>query len=197
MQPLPYTDGPARVVFYVLIVIFVALELLIRIRSRLAARGAPAERLSLLIVIGSVGIGLVAALLAASHLGSAAIASFRVPVFAVGAGLTLAGVVLRQWAVVELGGSFTVEVRVRPGQPVVESGPYRLLAHPSYTGMIMSLTGIGLMLGNWVSLAALALIPTAGLLFRIKAEERVLLGALGEPYRRFLATRPRLVPGIW
>jgi protein-S-isoprenylcysteine O-methyltransferase Ste14 len=197
MQPLPYTDGPARVVFYVLIVIFVALELLIRVRSRLAARGAPAERLSFLIVIGSVGIGLVAALVAASHLESTAVGSFRVPVFAAGAVLVMAGVVLRSWAVVELGGSFTVEVRVRPGQTVVESGPYRLLAHPSYTGMIMSLTGIGLMLGNWVSLAALALIPTAGLLFRIRTEERVLLGAIGEPYRRFLATRSRLVPGIW
>ena len=75
-----------------------------------------------MIVIGSVGIGLVAALLAASHLGSAAIASVRVPVFAMGAVLTLVGVVLRLWAVVELGDPFTVEVRVRPDQPVEESG---------------------------------------------------------------------------
>ena len=121
----------------------------------------------------------------------------RLPVFLAGAVLTAAGIVLRQWAIAVLGASFTVEVRVRPGQAVVEAGPYALLAHPSYTGMILSLTGIGLMLGNWVSLAALALVPTAGLLFRIHAEERVLLAELGEPYGRFLETRARLVPGIW
>ncbi|MGV1047543.1 MAG: methyltransferase family protein [Solirubrobacterales bacterium] len=197
MEPFPYTHHLAKVVFYGLIVAFVALELLTRVRSRLSAGGAPAERLSFFVVIASVGTGLVAALLAASYTTSAAISVARLPVFLAGAVLTAAGIALRQWAIAVLGRSFTVEVRVRADQQVVESGPYRVLAHPSYTGMIMSLAGIGLMLGNWVSLAALALIPTAGLLFRIQAEERVLLGSLGEPYRRFLATRARLVPGIW
>jgi protein-S-isoprenylcysteine O-methyltransferase Ste14 len=171
--------------------------MLTRARSWRSESNAPAERASFFTVIASLATGLLAALLAASHLGSAAIAVARVPIFVAGAVLMAAGIGLRQWAVVVLGSSFTVEVRVRPGQEVVESGPYRLLAHPSYTGMIMSLTGIGLMLGNCVSLAALALIPTAGLLFRIRAEERILLAELGEPYRRFLATRARLAPGVW
>ena len=196
MEPFPYTHHIAKVVFYGVIVVFVGLEMLTRFRS-LRSSGAAAERLSFFVVVAGVATGVVGALLAASHLGSAAIEVARLPVFLAGVVLTAAGIVLRQWAVVVLGRSFTVEVRVRPGQRVIESGPYRKLAHPSYTGMIMSLTGIGLMLGNWVSLAALALIPTAGLLFRIGAEERVLLGELGEPYRRFLATRARLVPGVW
>lgn len=197
MEPFPYTHHLAKIVFYGLVLVFAGLEMVTRVRSRLSAGGAPAEQLSFFVVIASVGVGLVAALLAASDLGSAAIAAARLPVFVAGALLTAAGIGLRQWAIVVLGRSFTVRVRVRPGQRVVESGPYRRLAHPAYTGMIMSLTGIGLMLGNWVSLAALALVPTAGLLFRIRAEERILLAELGEPYRRFLATRARLVPGAW
>ncbi len=80
---------------------------------------------------------------------------------------------------------------------MVESGPYRVLAHPSYTGMVMVFVGIGLMLGNWLSLACLAILPTAGLVVRIKIEERALLAGIGEPYRRFLATRSRLIPGVW
>jgi protein-S-isoprenylcysteine O-methyltransferase Ste14 len=32
---------------------------------------------------------------------------------------------------------------------------------------------------------------------RIRFEERALLDGLGEPYRRFAATRPRLFPGLW
>ncbi len=197
MEPLPYTDNLARVAFYVLIAVFVGLEMLTRVRSRLSASGSPAERASFFVVAGSVGGGLIAALLAASHLGWAELEGARVPVFVAGAALMVAGIALRQWAIVVLGRSFTVEVRVRPGQEVIESGPYRWLAHPSYTGMIISLVGIGLMLGNWVSLVALAMIPTAGLLFRIHEEERILSAELGQPYRDFIETRARLVPGLW
>jgi protein-S-isoprenylcysteine O-methyltransferase Ste14 len=43
----------------------------------------------------------------------------------------------------------------------------------------------------------LAIVPTIGLVVRIHAEERGLLTVLGEPYRRFTATRQRPLPGIW
>ena len=50
---------------------------------------------------------------------------------------------------------------------------------------------------NGASLAVLAVLPTAGLVYRIHFEERALLEGLGEPYRRFAASRPRLFPGVW
>lgn len=197
MQPLPYTHHLARLLFYAVIAVFVAGELANRIRSASASTGPPDERLSFFVVIASIAAGFATALLAAADLGYAAITTGREVVFAVGAVVAVAGVLLRQWAVVVLGGSYTVEVRAHPEQPVVESGPFRLLAHPSYTGMTLSSVGIGMMLGNWVSLAALALIPAAGLLYRIRVEERVLLTTLGERYRRFLDSRSRMIPGIW
>jgi protein-S-isoprenylcysteine O-methyltransferase Ste14 len=63
--------------------------------------------------------------------------------------------------------------------------------------MIVTFVGIGLALGNWASLAVLAVVPTAGLVVRILFEERALLEGLGEPYRRFAGSRPRLFPGLW
>ena len=57
--------------------------------------------------------------------------------------------------------------------------------------------GVGLALGDWAALAVLAVVPTAGLLVRIRFEERALLESLGEQYRRFAACRPRLFPGVW
>jgi protein-S-isoprenylcysteine O-methyltransferase Ste14 len=96
-----------------------------------------------------------------------------------------------------LGAFFTTDVRVRADQTVVERGPYRWVRHPSYTGMIMTFVGIGLALGNWASLAVLVVVPTAGLVLRIRSEERALLEGLGEPYRRFAASRARLFPGLW
>jgi protein-S-isoprenylcysteine O-methyltransferase Ste14 len=63
--------------------------------------------------------------------------------------------------------------------------------------MIITFVGIGLALGNWAALGVLVVVPTAGLVVRIRSEERALLDGLGEPYRRFAASRPRLVPGLW
>jgi protein-S-isoprenylcysteine O-methyltransferase Ste14 len=63
--------------------------------------------------------------------------------------------------------------------------------------LIVTFVGLGLALGNWAALAVLAVVPTVGLLVRIRFEERALLEGLGEPYRRFAASRPRLFPGLW
>jgi protein-S-isoprenylcysteine O-methyltransferase Ste14 len=63
--------------------------------------------------------------------------------------------------------------------------------------MIVFFVGLGLALSDWASLALLAVVPTAGLVVRIRSEERALLDGLGEQYRRFAATRPRLFPGVW
>jgi protein-S-isoprenylcysteine O-methyltransferase Ste14 len=69
--------------------------------------------------------------------------------------------------------------------------------HPAYTGLILVFVGFGLALGNWASLLVAAVVPTIGLVYRIRFEERALLDGLGEPYRRFAEGRRRLVPGIW
>jgi protein-S-isoprenylcysteine O-methyltransferase Ste14 len=90
-----------------------------------------------------------------------------------------------------------VVVRVEPGQTVIERGPYQWVRHPAYAGLIMTFVGIGLALGNWSALAVLAVVPTAGLVVRIRVEERALLKGLDEPYRRFAAARPHLFPGVW
>jgi phospholipid methyltransferase len=64
---------------------------------------------------------------------------------------------------------------------VVEDGPYRWVRHPSYTGLILTFVGFGLALGNWAALAVVAVVPTAGLVYRMRVEERALLDGLGEP----------------
>jgi protein-S-isoprenylcysteine O-methyltransferase Ste14 len=128
---------------------------------------------------------------------SAAIPDARWPIFVTGLVLMCAGIALRQWAIVLLGRFFTVDVRVHAEQTVIEDGPYRRLRHPAYTGLLVTLLGLGLALGNWAALALLVIVPTAGLVVRIRVEERALLDGLGEPYRRFTATRARLIPGVW
>jgi len=197
VAPLPYSDAGARIAFSVVLGVFVVLEQRIRFKSRLNRQGAREDRGSLLVVIVAIALGVGGACVMAGRAPSAAIPGARWPIFLFGVALMCFGIALRQWAIMLLGQFFTVDIRVHPGQTVVDRGPYRRLRHPSYTGLIVTFLGLGLALGNWAALAWLIVVPTAGLVVRIHAEERVLLARIGEPYRRFTATRARLIPGIW
>jgi protein-S-isoprenylcysteine O-methyltransferase Ste14 len=192
----PYQQPGANVAFWTLFGLFILAEYAMRTRTRQNRIGKPAERWSLLVVVAAIAGGLFGGIrLAGWH--DASIGAGRWVLFVLGLGLMVAGGVVRQWAVLTLGRFFTVEVRVQPNQSVVDRGPYRWVRHPSYTGMILFCAGVGLALTNWGSLIVLAVVPAAGLLVRIRSEERILLAALGEPYRRYAATRSRLFPGIW
>ncbi len=117
--------------------------------------------------------------------------------FAAGLVILVAGIALRGWSFKALGEYFTHTVMVSPDQRVVTAGPYRLLRHPSYTGVLLACTGIGLASANWVGLAGLALLPLALLLWRIHIEENALLTTLGDRYRAYAAQHKRLVPLVW
>jgi protein-S-isoprenylcysteine O-methyltransferase Ste14 len=96
-----------------------------------------------------------------------------------------------------LGRAFTVEVRVRDGQEIVDRGPYRAVRHPSYTGLLLVYLGAGLALGDWLAVILVVVPPVAAVVFRIRIEERALLAGLGDAYRRYATGRKRLAPGIW
>jgi protein-S-isoprenylcysteine O-methyltransferase Ste14 len=192
----PYEHSGAQVVFWMLLGLFALGEYAMRIRSRFNRSGRRAERWSLLIVLAAVVGGLIGGIELADR-GEGAVGAGRLPLFVVGLVLMAVGIGLRQWAILTLGRFFTVDVRLHTGQTVVERGPYRWVRHPAYGGLIVFFVGLGLALDNWASVAVLALVPTAGLLVRIRSEERALSAFLGESYRRYAATHRRLFPGVW
>ncbi|MER7849776.1 isoprenylcysteine carboxylmethyltransferase family protein [Kitasatospora sp. NPDC096077] len=115
------------------------------------------------------------------------------------AGLALwwCGLALRGWSFHTLGRYFTFTVRTSADQPVIDTGPYRHVRHPSYTGLLLAVAGVGLVIGNWLALLALLTAVTVAVVYRIRVEERALLRDLGERYRSYARTRKRLVPGLW
>jgi protein-S-isoprenylcysteine O-methyltransferase Ste14 len=118
-------------------------------------------------------------------------------VWPVGVVAILAGTVVRVWAIATLGRSFRRFVTIDAGQQVVDGGPYRWVRHPSYTGVLLAIGGLGLAQANVLSFVGATGCTIAGLVPRILVEERALTNALGEPYRAFAATRARLVPALW
>jgi protein-S-isoprenylcysteine O-methyltransferase Ste14 len=88
-------------------------------------------------------------------------------------------------------------VTIEPGQRLVRSGPYRVLRHPSYAGILLAVAGLGLAFGSWVSAVAALLIVFVGLLPRIRVEERALAQAFGAEYADYESSTARLLPYVW
>jgi protein-S-isoprenylcysteine O-methyltransferase Ste14 len=100
-------------------------------------------------------------------------------------------------AVATLKRRFTVKVSIIEKHEIVDTGIYGVIRHPAYLGHLVSLLGIGLILGNWVGLSALVVLPLAGILYRIHVEERALLRYFGPAYQAYINRTKRLLPGIW
>jgi protein-S-isoprenylcysteine O-methyltransferase Ste14 len=115
----------------------------------------------------------------------------------IGAAVFLAGMALRVSAIRTLGQAYSTVVTIQPGQGVITHGPYRLVRHPAYTGLLLMLAGAGLSTAHAGALAAGVGVPLPALLYRIRLEEPVLLAALGEKYEAYARTKKRLIPGVW
>jgi protein-S-isoprenylcysteine O-methyltransferase Ste14 len=147
------------------------------------------------IVLSAVaGFGLAA--LARDKATAAAFPSDAVT-FGLGLAIVWVGVGLRWWSFHTLGRYFTVDVMTSTDQPVITTGPYRFLRHPSYAGLLLILTGIGSMYANWLSLAAVMVLPLLGLMNRIRVEEAALSATLGESYRSYASSHKRIIPFVW
>lgn len=109
----------------------------------------------------------------------------------------LAGYLLRLGALLTLGETFTQHVALHEDHQVVDRGPYRWVRHPAYTGAIGTYVGIGLALGNWVSLVLTTASALAGYGYRVRVEEGFLRREL-EGYESYIEETPyRLVPFVW
>lgn len=114
-------------------------------------------------------------------------------------GLTmfLLGLALTVWAYRTLGRFFSLEVQIQGDHRVVDTGPYRLLRHPGYAGVVFGFIGLGAAVQSWVSVLLLLLATAAALAYRTRIEEKFLLAELGDDYVRYMARTKRLVPFVW
>src|SRR3954453_13379193 len=116
---------------------------------------------------------------------------------AVGLAVFVLGLALRARAFHVLGRFFKFTVVVQPDHEVVDTGPYRVIRHPSYTGLLTAELGLGIALGTWLSLPACVLPPLIAFSVRLLTEEQGLARQLGAPYRAYMDSTKRLIPGIW
>ncbi|HKA29747.1 MAG TPA: isoprenylcysteine carboxylmethyltransferase family protein [Candidatus Binatia bacterium] len=111
--------------------------------------------------------------------------------------LLAAGNALAHWAMaVNRFFSSVVRIQHDRGQHVVCDGPYHLVRHPGYAGVMLMLLGSPLALGSWCSIVPNVALG-ALLVHRTHLEERVLLAEF-DGYRAYTTRVPaRLLPGVW
>jgi protein-S-isoprenylcysteine O-methyltransferase Ste14 len=203
--PLVGHEEGARAVIYGTLAGGVALEVVATYRGRGSLREAfaigrghsPADRGTKQVLVLAMVAGVFAAAFIARDAPALRAGANTWRTLAVGAGIVWLGIALRVSAVWTLGRFFRREVTIETGQTVVETGPYRWVRHPAYTGDLLIAFGLGLAWGSWVGAAVALVVAFAGHVPRIRVEEAALREALGETYERYARRRARLVPGVW
>jgi protein-S-isoprenylcysteine O-methyltransferase len=156
-----------------------------------------ADRGSLLLLWIVIVVSITLAFKAAYSLPDANFGPLAVPALYAGVACYGVGLSLRWYSIVILGRFFTVNVAIAADHRLIDTGPYRYLRHPSYTGALLAFLGLGLCLGNWVSLLLLIVPILLVFLRRMHVEEAALLQGLGEPYRDYMRRTKRLIPGLY
>jgi protein-S-isoprenylcysteine O-methyltransferase Ste14 len=115
----------------------------------------------------------------------------------VGVALFVAGLLLRWWAIITLARFFTVDVAIEKDHELVDRGPFRVVRHPSYTGVLLAFVGYALSLRNWAALLVILIPIVAAFIHRVNVEEDALSRALGRRYTDYMKRTKRLVPFVY
>ena len=190
----PTLPQATRILLVVTAAVWLALEL--RQSTNTRSEAVRTDRGSRMVIRVAGLVGIVGAVVARRADPGAVIGNGPVVAW-VGLVVLWCGISLRFWSFRTLGRYFTFTVQTSADQPVITDGPYRVIRHPSYAGILLAVVGVGLMSQNWWSLVALLAAVTAGVVYRITVEERALNQELGDRYRRYAATRKRLLPYVW
>jgi len=185
-----------RQAFWFSYLAWIAIEIAIWSRDIARVKGRRDDRFSMLAIGASIGIGITLAF-NAPRLVSAWIEAPPQLLTGVGIALIWAGIGLRLWAVRTLGRFFRVTVTVQEDHRLVDTGPYARLRNPSYTGAMITLAGVGIAMGHWLSLAAMIVFPMLGFAWRIRVEEASLAARFGADYQAYRSRRWALVPFVW
>ncbi len=198
MQPLFVHNRLLLSVLVVSLLVWRVIETSLDIRTfkRLRAGAQRRDKGSHVVLLCLIVFGLLLGVWLAFKVPATAVISTPDIFFWMGILLMCAGIALRLYAIRVLGAFFTTTVAVAPEQIVIEAGPYRLIRHPSYTGLLIILLGFGLCLTNWLSLLVIIGCALIGLSYRIQVEEHVLQAQLGQQYQQYMRHTKRLIPFV-
>jgi protein-S-isoprenylcysteine O-methyltransferase Ste14 len=111
--------------------------------------------------------------------------------------VAVGGLLFTWWARIHIGRLWSSTITRKEGHRIVESGPYALVRHPIYTGIITAILASAAARARATSLAGAALL-VIGFWLKARAEEKFLAEQLGqEAYAAYRRRVPMLAPFPW
>jgi len=192
-----FAPGAMQTAFWISYWAWILMEVWIFSRDIRKGTGQKKDRGSFILIMVLITVGITTAFYAPHLWPWATITLPRDQTFWTAIAMIWAGIALRVWAVLTLGKHFRTSVRILDDHKLVTSGPYRFLRHPSYTGGLITVFGVGLALGNWISLAA----AFAGIFIsysvRIFVEEKALREHFGAAFDAHAKRTWAVLPPVW
>jgi protein-S-isoprenylcysteine O-methyltransferase Ste14 len=118
------------------------------------------------------------------------------PVAITGIVVTAAGLLFAVWARVHLGRNWSGIVTLKQDHELIQSGPYRFVRHPIYTGYLTAVLGAAIVAETGDALVGFAIILVA-LLFKMGREETFMTREFGDEYQEYKQRVARLVPYVY
>ena len=117
--------------------------------------------------------------------------------FGAGIACALASFKLRWSAIAALGKFWSLHVEIRENHQFVETGPFRVVRHPTYFSMILELLAFTLIFSAWWMSLVIPLLFVPALILRLRLEEPALVEKFGDTYRDYQRRVPMLIPCKW
>lgn len=114
---------------------------------------------------------------------------------AVGLALTSAGIAVAIWARFFLGRNWSGVVTIKRDHSLVRRGPYAIVRHPIYAGLVLAMIGSALSIGELRCLLGIALALTHWW-FKTRMEEQFLLDEFGADYAQYRREVKALIPFV-
>lgn len=196
---MPDSETNLRHAVIALMVVMMVIGAYHRIRSQMSGESLDRTRegwpLLLGIRLAALG-GFVATITTLNNsIGAWAYVPLPISIRWLGIGMLTCSVVWLSWMFISLGRNLTDTVVTRKDAVFVESGPYRFVRNPMYTGLLFAGFSLGAALANWLIAAFLSLV-FALLALRTAREESYLIARFGDQYREYMKRVGRFFPKI-
>ncbi len=106
-----------------------------------------------------------------------------------------AGVIIACWSRYLLGRNWSLSVQKKEDHELISKGPYKLVRHPIYTGLLLLFFGNAIIVGDYRGLIAVAIV-FASFWWKLKKEEKWLMEVFGTKYLEYKNTTKTLIPFI-
>jgi protein-S-isoprenylcysteine O-methyltransferase Ste14 len=112
-----------------------------------------------------------------------------------GLALVGAGMLFSFWARAVIGRNWSGTVTLKENHELVRRGPYRLVRHPIYTGLLAAATGTAVIYLRPVGFVGL-LVIAASFWYKLRTEEEFMVQHFGEEYRQYRMQVRALIPFV-